>query len=261
MRVVAAGMFAAASFTRAETCSLELKRLEPPGRSGVVFAASDYLLRTTYPQHIFIPIAQPGNKSSRIMFPENKEQTAAFKRIVKKEPKYACEQPCRGVAKLGGHEYPFVLDYVPPKEEADKAKVETEGEKAKGKDAEKDAKKQAKDAKSSSAIGALSSKIAEAAPLPESASSAPKATPYNRLYFDLNHNGDLTDDKVIEALWGGPQYDERGTILRSNPVPAGRHHPRRGGNARPIRVLRAGDGGGLAGLRLRLDLVERRRVS
>ncbi len=28
---------------------------------------------------------------------------------------------------------------------------------------------------------------------------APKAIHYNRLYFDSNHNGDLTDDKVIES--------------------------------------------------------------
>ena len=31
------------------------------------------------------------------------------------------------------------------------------------------------------------------------AETPPSATAFNRLYFDLNHNGDLTDDKVIEA--------------------------------------------------------------
>ena len=37
-----------------------------------------------------------------------------------------------------------------------------------------------------------------------------KATGYDRLYFDLNHNGDLTDDKVIEGesdpRYGSPSY-------------------------------------------------------
>jgi hypothetical protein len=189
-------MLAAASFTRAETCSLELKRLEPPGRSGVVFAASDYLLRATYPQHIFVPIVREGSNAPRIMFPGNDQGAAAFKRIVTKEPKYACDQPVRGVFKLGSRDYAFALDYVPPKEEADKAKAEAKSEETKP----EAAKKPAKDAKKDSAIGALSSKIEEATPLPEPARSAPKATPYNRLYFDFNHNGDLTDDKPVEAL-------------------------------------------------------------
>ena len=81
-------MFAAASFTRAETCSLELKRLEPPGRSGS--SSRPPTISSAQPtRNISLFRSQPGNKSSRIMFPENKEQTAAFKRIVKKEPKYA----------------------------------------------------------------------------------------------------------------------------------------------------------------------------
>ncbi len=193
--VVAAGVLATGRLAPGETWSLKLKRLESPGHPGVFVGASDYLLRATYPQHFFVPIAQPSGKSARIVFPENSEQTAAFKRIVKKEPKYACDHPFRGVAKLGGREYAFALDYVPPKEEAEKAKAEAQREKAKT----HETKKKAKATKGGSALGALSSKLAQATASLEQASAAPKATPYNRLYFDFNHNGDLTDDKVIEA--------------------------------------------------------------
>ena len=28
----------------------------------------------------------------------------------------------------------------------------------------------------------------------------PRVTAYSRLYFDVNHNGDLSDDKVVEAI-------------------------------------------------------------
>ena len=48
----------------------------------------------------------------------NEQQTAAFKKIVKKEPKYQSAHPFRGVAKLGGQQYAFALDASAPKPEA-----------------------------------------------------------------------------------------------------------------------------------------------
>ena len=39
-------------------------------------------------------------------------QADAFKRIVKKEPKYQSENPFRGVIKFGSQEYAFALDAV-----------------------------------------------------------------------------------------------------------------------------------------------------
>ena len=87
---------------------------------------------------------------------------AAFKRIVKKEPKYRSEHPFRAVVNLGSQEYAFALDVVPPP----------------AKEAKADDKKTKKDEK----------------PKTRSPSRVCPAT-FNRLYFDLNHNGDLSDDK------------------------------------------------------------------
>ena len=66
--------------------------------------------------------------------------------------------------KLGSKEYAFALDAVPPP--AKKAKP----------DDKKTTKEKSKTDK-----------------------AAAGSTTYNRLYFDLNHNGDLTDDKPIDA--------------------------------------------------------------
>ena len=91
---------------------------------------------------------------------ENPGQTEAFRRIVHKEPKYQSASPIRGVVKLGSQEFAFALDSVSPP---------TDGKP----DREKTA--------------------------PAPASNVLDAAGYNRLYFDFNHNGDLTDDKVVEA--------------------------------------------------------------
>lgn len=85
-----------------------------------------------------------------------------FDQIVKKQPaEYVSPHPFRGVAKLGTQQYAFVLD---------------------AKAAEPDPSADASDS--------------------EEGQSQPPSQPekgYARLYFDLNHNGDLTDDGVIEA--------------------------------------------------------------
>ena len=162
-----------AAVVRGETATLELKKLSPPkqviGESGL---PADYLYRSTYPQHFNTQIALGKN---RVDFPDAKERDANFKKIIAKEPKYESENPFRGVVKFGTKSYGYVLDAVP--------------EKAKVKEDKKDAEKPKSDDDKSKDDKADAEK-----PKPPA-----KAIKYNRLYFDLNRNGDLTDDKVIEA--------------------------------------------------------------
>ncbi len=128
--MAALGVFAAGAVGRAETCKLELKRLESaePGRR---MAPNDWVYRSVSSQHFFMQVGRGITSQS----------AGNFSQVITKEPaKYQAEHPFRGVAKLGADQYGFVLD--------------SQGEKSKG---------------------------------------------YDRLYFDLNHNGDLTDDKPIDA--------------------------------------------------------------
>jgi len=142
-----------ATLAWAETCTLELKRVDQQNPQ-----SSDFVYRAANAQTIFVPIGKDGDPMG------NPEPVAAFKRIVKKEPKYRSEHPFRGVLKLGSQEYAFALDSIPPP--AKKAKAE-----------DKNTKK-ARKSKSDKAAASVA---------------------FNRLYFDLNHNGDLSDDKPIDA--------------------------------------------------------------
>ena len=73
------------------------------------------------------------------------------------------------------------------------------------------------------------------------------AITYNRLYFDFNHNGDLTDDKVVEANPARfPARTARRAFLRAVRVSAGRSHHRRRGHQARLRVLVARPGHGHA---------------
>ncbi len=161
-------------FARAETWPLELKRLPPVARPGA-FSASDYAYRATYPQNFFFQLDRNGKNF------QDSTQTATFQRIVKKEPTYECDQPFRGVIKLGSQEYAFALDRVSPP-----------GEKAKDKE-DKEAKEETKKPAADSLLAKLTEKLVKAA------DAVPKAITYNRLYFDFNHNGDLTDDPVVDS--------------------------------------------------------------
>ena len=149
-------VFATVAVAWAETCTLELKRLDQQSPSN-----SDYTYRANYPQNVFVQMGKDHAPMG------NPAPVAAFKRIVKKEPKYQSESPFRGVVKLGSQEYAFALDVVPPPKDKEP-------------DAEKATKKEEK-------------------PKTGSAAAKPAGQPgFNRLYFDLNHNGDLTDDKPID---------------------------------------------------------------
>jgi hypothetical protein len=177
---ILAGVAAAA---RAETAALEIKRLSGP-RNRV---GTDYLYRYTSSQSFNAAVGPQG--SSRISFGDARQRDEAFKKLVTKEPKYESEYPFRGIAKLGSHEYPFVLDAVAEKKTDDK-KADDENLKPANLKPAEEAKKDAP--------------AAEEKKDAEKKEEPPKAIHYNRLYFDANHNGDLTDDKVIEPE-AGPQ--------------------------------------------------------
>ncbi len=107
--LLAAGiLLAALAGARAETGTLEIKRLEPrqPFRGGTL--PLEYLYHSVRPQHFYMQIMekredQQGNSADE------------FKRLVKKEPeKYNSKHPLLGVAKLGGQQYCFVLDAKEP---------------------------------------------------------------------------------------------------------------------------------------------------
>jgi hypothetical protein len=105
---------------------------------------------------------------------------ARFSRLVRKQPeKYEAPHPFRGVVKLGSREYAFVLDAEPVKDSAPPAKASTRG--------------------------TLQPELLR------------KAVDFNRLYFDLNGNGDLTDDGVIEALGSSRSYPTSSYASREFP--------------------------------------------
>jgi hypothetical protein len=150
---------------RAETWNLELKRLEagPLGRS--LSPLEMYVLRQTSSQSFFYQMGLPGGVAPA------GDQAADFSKVIKKEPtKYNSPYPFRGVAKLGTQQFGFVLDAAASQEAPAEAKDQPP----------KDQAETAPEAKAKPAV-------------------ATDLEGYSRLYFDLNHNGDLTDDKVIEA--------------------------------------------------------------
>jgi hypothetical protein len=189
--VAATGVASAAVIAaRADTCTLEIKKLE----SSSIFNSIDNLYRATSPQSFNAQIGPQGN--SRISFgPEADQRAAKFKQIVTKEPKYDSDHLFRGVVKFGTQDYAFALDEAIPESEK-KAKSEEKDAKSESGDAKSDTK----DAKSQ-AGKSLAGSLLQALTGAEQADVAiqPKVVHFNRLYFDANHNGDLTDDKVIEA--------------------------------------------------------------
>lgn len=177
--VVAAGLFLAVAYARAETATLELKRVDTSARARSEDASAEPLFRMTRPQTVF---QQLGGREGMIRRME-REDVPKFSDVIKKEPaEYAAEMPFRGVVKLGSHHYGFVFDAAPPKEETkEEAKEEPPAEK--------------KEQKREGLFSALGKALT--APLTKKPES--QSLSFSRLYFDLNRNGDLTDDDVIEA--------------------------------------------------------------
>ena len=178
---VAVGFLTGVANIWAETWTLELKRMETFDPSKGYSTQTDYLYRATSPQGFFRQAVPDGKGGTRLV--GNDQQEARFKKIVKKEPKYNSAHPFRGVAKLGTQEFAFVLDSSEP-EPKEKAKNE-----------EKVAKAEPKD-------GSATAKTVSSMPA------------FDRLYFDFNHNGDLTDDKVIV----GKAQTNQGQYMSGNAV-------------------------------------------
>ena len=87
---VVAAVLVAAEVAIAETCTLELKRLEPQDRTKPFFGgAMDFIYRASSPQFFFMQMRPDGKGGMRTV--GNEPQLREFKRIVKKEPKYVCE--------------------------------------------------------------------------------------------------------------------------------------------------------------------------
>jgi hypothetical protein len=185
----AAVIFATVATAMAQTCTLTLKRRE--SKSAHVYAGpTDYMYWAVRPQSFFVQMS--ADRNARLPPGMSADSQAdAFKRIVKKEPKYQSAYPFRGVLKLGSQQYAFALDTAAPAPEAKKPETKKAAAKA--------TTAQAANTEAFSALGKLlgllgggeSSEPASLFPL--------QGVSYNRLYFDFNHNGDLTDDKVVEA--------------------------------------------------------------
>jgi hypothetical protein len=166
------GVFALSASSGAEQCTLELKYLDSSRGSGI-FGRGDYLLRTTYPQSFFMQLRE--GETTQFRAERTPTQTQSFSKIVKKEPsQYVSKFPFRGVITLGTDEFGFVLDAKPPEAE------------------EKDGEEEA--------VDSPAAKSDEKGKDKEDAESDPAIDEgYARLFFDANHNGDLTDDEVVEA--------------------------------------------------------------
>lgn len=166
----------------AETCQLEMKRVDTATRVVSRLTSVDNLFQRTYPQHFYMQIRESASTGPVIQT----EGQAEFSEVITKEPEeYVSKHPFRGVAKLGSQQYGFVFDTAAPPKKA-------EDEDAKDDDAEEEEGEKK---------GGLLDVIAGAVE-PEQPSQR-KVAPverYNRLIFDLNHNGDLTDDEPIKAL-------------------------------------------------------------
>ncbi|HUT90235.1 MAG TPA: hypothetical protein VMY37_12105 [Thermoguttaceae bacterium] len=181
--VAVTGLFVLVTHAGAETCTLEMKRVDASARTSPSGQSGDFLARSTYPQSFF---QQLGGPPGMIVGPSSGSKLK-FSDVIKKEPaEYVTDTPFRGVAALGSQHYGFVLDVAPPE------KDEKEDE---GKDTEDD--KEAGEKEESG--GSLLSRLSKALVSPSPSQPKSKAVSYTRLYFDRNHNGDLTDDEAIEA--------------------------------------------------------------
>lgn len=185
-----AGLLVLAAPAGAETGTLEIKKLGTPAGSNRSDIPVDYLFRATYPQTLYQQIGGPPGAIVR----SGDKKKPDFSEVIKKEPaEYATDTPFRGVVSLGSGHYGFVLDIAPPKKE--------DNEKAEGKGETKDVEDKKDKSDNEGGILSILGK-AFANPLVPKSPERAKVPHYTRLHFDLNHNGDLTDDEVIEAGTG-----------------------------------------------------------
>ncbi|MGO9110250.1 MAG: hypothetical protein ACLP9L_13580 [Thermoguttaceae bacterium] len=167
----------------AETCTLALKRRETKPAN---FDQATSMYWSVRPQYSYMQMIADENGRWQPANPGYSPPGAdAFKRIVRKEPKYQSDNPFRGVVKLGSQEFAFALDVAAAKEKQAVAKQATE----------KGATEPAEATTGKATTGEKPSANSEK---PAAKPTSVKSFSYNRLYFDFNHNGDLTDDKVVE---------------------------------------------------------------
>lgn len=174
-----AGLNALAACAEAETCTLELKKVDLQQGSD----AAPAVARSVVPQSFLHSIEGSAQIVSPLVGLSGSPAGAKrpeFSQVIKKEPaSYHSKSPFRGVAELGSQHYGFVLDTDPVEEPA-----------AENPSAPKPpAKEPSAAVPPMGGIAAPMRIMIEAGGLP----------PYRRLHFDLNHNGDLTDDAVVEA--------------------------------------------------------------
>ncbi|MFO7901916.1 MAG: hypothetical protein R6U98_04595 [Pirellulaceae bacterium] len=175
-----ASVLALATCAAAETCKLETKRIESAvTRTSSGAMSVELWFRTTRSQSFF---EQTSGPEGMIRGPE-KPGVPEFSEVIKKEPsQYNAEHVFRGVVKLGSQYFGFAFDT---------SKKAGDGDESEEKGEDDQATKGAKNP-----LNAL---------VPSgSGNQAMNVVAYDRLYFDLNHNGDLTDDEVIESE-GEPQ--------------------------------------------------------
>jgi hypothetical protein len=172
------GLLALVSAAGAETCTLEIRRFDATSRV-VDGPEYEYWFRAAMGQSFSMQTDGPEGMVG------GSEQSDApeFSTVIQKEPsQYAAKHPLRGVAKLGDHYFGFVLDVAPAKTPADE-------------DGRREGVEQEGETRAPSGLqGVFNALLGRG-----DARRSTGALAYQRLYFDLNRNGDLTDDAVIEA--------------------------------------------------------------
>ncbi|OHB76406.1 MAG: hypothetical protein A2W31_09655 [Planctomycetes bacterium RBG_16_64_10] len=170
--VATAGLLGLATRADGETCSLELKKVETTSSS-----RENYIFQATYPHSFSMPI------SAGIRFGQQ-DDLPEFVDVIKKEPdQYQAKQPVRGVIKLGSQHFGYVLDSSVKGADEEVEKKETE---------EADTRQEG------GLLLQLGRMLFGSKKGPKDKKSF-QAVPYDRLYFDRNHNGDLTDEEVVKA--------------------------------------------------------------
>ncbi|NLS92825.1 MAG: hypothetical protein GXX96_11780 [Planctomycetaceae bacterium] len=185
-----AGLLVLAAPAGAETGTLEMKRVDVPADA----QPSDTvrLALSTSSQYFF---QQLGGPEGMVVGPSG-EAKPKFSDVVKKEPKYVAETPFRGVAALGSQHYGFALDAALPEKAKEEPAKESGQEKTKAEEKGAEKKEAVEKKEEGGVLSVLSKAFAPSAPKAELKADV---VSFARLYFDLNHNGDLTDDEVIEA--------------------------------------------------------------
>ena len=179
--VTVTALLATATVAAAETCRLEIKKVDT---ASAPMSRAERRFRSTVSQSFFMQIGGPAGMVSK----KGDEEKPRFSEIIKKEPsKYEAAHPFRGVAALGGRYYGFVFDAAPPeKTEKEGGSGEKQGNRA-------------IPAKRSPEEKPLKELVTPGLTPPDTKPADQPPVAYSRLHFDVNHNGDLTDDPVVDA--------------------------------------------------------------